>query len=175
MYAKLESYRKITGRRNVTAISFIVFVVSQAAIVYMTHGLGTDFLGIQITFSHEKFLRMASRWQISGLLPVYYRHFYLDYLHPVFYGVFLSSFMALVVNRRKISSKYNMLLLMPYLASLLDMAENSFHLFMLSDFSRITGGTVLASGICTNLKWAVAALSFIIAATLFLQGRKKLD
>jgi len=175
MYTGLESYRRVIGSVKITVISFTAFMVSQAAIASITHDLGSDFLAIQLTLSHERFLTIASGWQSAGLMPVYCRHFYLDYLHPVFYSVFLSSFMALAFARRGVSSKYNVILFLPFLAALLDMVENSFHIYMLLDFTRITAGMVMMSGICTWVKWTVSFLCFLIALVICCVARKKLD
>ncbi len=145
----------------------ILYIISQISIMIITSGLGSDFLSLQITLSRDTFLGIAQNWQSQGLIDMYYRHFYFDYIHPLLYGIFISSFMAKAFNKRNISESLDLLLLLPFVASALDMVENSIHLYLLADLSRVTYGIVLFSGVCTNLKWVIALMSLFGSAALF--------
>jgi len=150
-----------------------VYLVSQVAILFITRDLGTDFLGIQVTLSAERFADIAGSWQSSGLLDAYYRHFYLDYVHPFIYSFFLSCLMALAFNKRNTAGKYNAFLILPFMAGALDIAENTFHLYMLSDFNRITEWMVMLSGTCTNLKWFISSGCLLAAVIMFMKSGKR--
>ena len=165
--SSLNSYRKRISSTRITLTFLILYIISQISIMVITSGLGSDFLGLQITISSDTFLGIAKTWQSKGLTGMYYRHFFFDYVHPLLYGIFISSFMAKAFNKRNISASLNPLLLLPFIASALDLIENSIHLYLLADLSRVTYGIVLFSGICTNLKWMIALMSLFGSAALF--------
>jgi hypothetical protein len=173
MSSFLESFRRAIGNTKIMVGSLIIYCVSQVIIMVIVSSLGSDMLGIQVTLSNDKFLAIARGWESSGLTGVYYRHFYLDYIHPIIYGIFLSSFMAKAFDRRNIPGKLNILLLLPFLAAAFDLIENSMHLYLLADLSRVTRGAVMFSGICTNLKWTIAFMCLFGSAALFFSPRKK--
>ncbi|HOW83098.1 MAG TPA: hypothetical protein PK573_11100 [Spirochaetota bacterium] len=172
MISLLSSYRHAIARPIITAGSLIVYLISQIIILTIVAKLGHDMLGIQTTLSQEKFLAIARSWESSGLMDTYYLHFYLDFIHPVIYGLFLSSFMALAFNRRSLSGTWNFMLLLPYLAAACDLIENGMHVYLLSDLSRVTREAVLFSGICTNLKWTIAFICLFGTAAFFFTTRK---
>lgn len=49
-----------------------------------------DALTLQMTFSSDTFKEIASGWIASGQVKLYYRHFYFDNFHPIWYSIFLS-------------------------------------------------------------------------------------
>lgn len=173
MSSFLATFRRAIGNTKITVGSLIIYCVSQVIIMMIVSSLGSDMLGIQVTLSNDRFLSIARGWESSGLTGTYYRHFYLDFIHPVIYGIFLSSFMAKAFDRRDIPAKLNILLLLPFVASVFDLIENSMHLYLLADLSRVTRGAVMFSGICTNLKWTIAFMCLFGSAALFFIPRKK--
>jgi hypothetical protein len=169
----LAQYRTTISGHHITLFSLILYIIFQVSIMAMTLDLGADLLGLQITLSSERFLEIARSWREQGLMTSYYRHFYLDFIHPVVYGVFLSSFMAQSFAKRKISRRYDMLLLVPYLAALCDLAENCLHLYLLADLERVTPLFVAVSGTVTSIKWIAALMSLFGSAALYFGPQKK--
>lgn len=157
MKERLQAYRHIISKNNILLGSLLLFFISQVTILSVTADLGRDFLGLQTTLSSKVFLHIAQSWKTTGLINSYYQHFYLDFIiHPILYGVFISSLLAWTFDRKRISASADILLLLPFLASVLDITENSLHLYLLADFSRISAAIVYFSGFCSWTKWIIA-------------------
>ncbi len=153
----LHTYRAFISKKEILLGLILLFLLSQITILLLTSGLGPDFLQLQLTFTADKFSEIVKSWHSSGLIITYYRHFILDYItHPLLYGLALSSFMAWVFVRRDMQPKYDIYLLLPFIASTLDIIENNLHLYLLTHLDRISDNIVLVSGACSWTKWAVA-------------------
>lgn len=162
MKERLQTYRNFISKNSILLGSLLLFLISQVTILSITADLGKDFLGLQTTFSNKVFLHIAQSWKTSGLIESYYQHFYLDFIiHPVLYGIFLSSLLAWTFDRKRILTSSYILLLLPFLASFWDVMENSLHLYMLADFSRISAVMVFFSGFCTWTKWIIALVCLV--------------
>ena len=92
----------------------------------------------------------------------YRRHFYFDFLHPLWYALFLSAFMARGFNRNRLSSKANWMLCLPFIAGLMDLIENCFHVRFISDVDTIPSWMIVASASAANVKWLLAGTSIVI-------------
>lgn len=153
----LQAYRGFISKKEILLGLILLFILSQLTIILMTAELGSDFPGLQLTFSADRFLEIVQTWQSSDLLVTYYRHFILDYItHPLLYGLALSSFMAWAFVRRDIQHKYNIYLLLPFIATTLDIIENNLHLYLLTNLDHISRNIVFVSGACSWAKWIIA-------------------
>jgi len=170
----LDNYRFRFGVTRMVVISGIVYFISQAYIASILHDLNPLlFVKAQTTFSKEVYLELLSAWQAAGLMPNYFKHFYLDFFHPVFYAVFLSALMAKAMNLNGASSGYNRLLLLPFIAGAMDLVENCFHLSFISNADSITQTKIIISALAANIKWALAGISLLVAFVFFIQHQLK--
>jgi len=166
----LNNYRNKVGATRFVLLYGLIYVISQAAIAAIIQPLNPLlFLKAQITFSKDVYLSILQGWARSGLIMRYFQHFYLDFFHPIFYGVFLSAFMAKAMNLNKMSERWNLMLLVPFIAGVMDVIENCFHLRFLTDVNTITRTKVFMSAFASNTKWALAGISLLIALVLFLK------
>jgi hypothetical protein len=170
----LDNYRNRFGTTRMVLISGLVYFISQACIAAILHDLNPLlFVKAQTTFSKDVYLELLNAWQAAGLMPKYFRHFYLDFFHPIFYAVFLSAFMAKTMNMNHFSSKLNRLLLMPFIAGAMDLVENCFHLSFISDVNSITQTKITVSALASNIKWALAGIALLIILFFFIRYRFK--
>ena len=145
----------------------VLYFTSQIIIGSILHQLGTlNALALQTTMCSEKFKAIAAGWIASGEIAAYYRHFYFDYFHPVWYSIFLSLFIARAFHINHVNSKFNWVVLTPFVAAICDFFENSMHLYFLADLNRATPLLVAISGLATNTKWVLAALDVMVIAVL---------
>ncbi len=173
-------FRKKGGTRRVAVISGILFVLSQAAIYLVIRDLPPGKLVVlQTTFSLEKFLSIIGSWKFFGVFSHFKAHFFFDFLHPVWYSVFLASLLAVSFNINNLSEKYNGLLLIPFVAGVLDLVENMVHLVIISDIRTISTTKIYISALAANIKWLLAGIGVLMVAGLFFRwvvwGRKKID
>ena len=157
------TYRDKIGTLPIIVLFGTLYLVSQTIIGIIIQDLNLIlFLKAQTTFSKTVFLDLLAQWHQAGLMPDYLHHFYFDFLHPLWYAGFLGALMAKAMNLNQIPYKFNFLLLMPVVAGLLDLVENSFHILFISDAEAITQPRIFASALSANLKWGLAGVSILI-------------
>lgn len=168
MLAKVENLIIKKSKSNyLIALFAVIYFTSQIIIGSILHNLGTlNALALQTTLCSEKFKTIASGWIASGEIAGYYRHFYFDYFHPVWYSIFLSLLIARAFRINHVNPKFNWVVLTPFVAAICDFFENTMHLYFLADLNRATPLLVALSGLATNTKWALAALGVIVITVL---------
>ncbi|MDM7988512.1 MAG: hypothetical protein QUS13_14380 [Smithella sp.] len=150
------------------ALFAVIYFTSQIIIGSILHQLGTlNAFALQTTMCSEKFKAIAAGWIASGEIAAYYRHFYFDYFHPVWYSIFLSLLIARAFKINNVNPKFNGFILTPFVAAICDFFENTMHLYFLADLNRATPLLVVLSGLATNTKWALAALGIMVVTVLF--------
>ncbi len=165
-------FRGQGARWQVALAAGILFVVSQLAIYLIIRDISPEkLLLLQTSFSRKFFLETIAAWKLAGLLPLFKLHFIPDYLHPVWYSVLLASLMGLALNANRLSPRFDSLLLIPFVAGLLDLLENTMQLIMLADIGKITDGQVVAAALFANLKWLLAGISILLILGLAVAGK----
>jgi hypothetical protein len=164
----LHALRVCLGRNRLLVVFGVLYLGSQAIILTLLRDLGLmQFARAQTTFSKATFLTLVHQWESAQLLPQYQRHFYFDFVHPVWYSCLLAGFIAKGLDRRGISDRWNWLLLMPFLAGLMDLVENCFHVRFIADLAAVTQPMITLSALAANLKWTLAGLSLVVIAHLW--------
>jgi hypothetical protein len=145
----------------------VIYFTSQIIIGSIMHPLGVvDALRLQTTMSSDVFKSIASGWIASGQIGIYYRHFRFDNFHPIWYSIFLSLLIARAFRMNNVNPKFNVIILMPFIAGLCDLFENMMHIYFLADLSRATPALVAIAGVATNTKWFIALSGTVIAIIL---------
>jgi hypothetical protein len=168
-FSKLSaSIREKSTSNLLIAIFGIIYLTSQIIIGLILHQIGTlQALRLQTTLSSDTFKAIASQWMASGEIEAYYRHFQFDNFHPIWYGIFLSLLIARAFEENHMNSRYNFIILSPFVAAACDLFENFMHLYFLADLHRATPVLVALSGTATNLKWLLAFVGMMIVMVLF--------
>jgi hypothetical protein len=167
IFARAEIFvSKKSDSNLIIAIFGIVYFASQIKIASIVHPLGIDMLRIQTTLSGDTFKEIASGWIASGQIGLYYKHFYFDKFHPVWYSIFLSLLIARAFKINNINPKFNFFILTPFIAGICDFFENMMHLYFLADLQRATPALVALSGLATNTKWFLAFLGVAVVSIL---------
>lgn len=165
----LHALRVCLGRNRLLVVLGVLYVASQAIILSILRDLDlVKFARAQTTFSKATFLTLAHQWESAQLLRQYQLHFYFDFVHPIWYSCLLAGLIAKGLDRRGIPDRWNGLLLMPFLAGLMDLVENCFHVRFIADLDAITQPMITLSALAANLKWSLFGLS--LALTLWLWG-----
>ena len=169
-FAPAEKYimEKSDSSFLIGLFAFIYFT-SQIIIGSILHKVGTlDALALQTTLCSEKFKAIVLEWMASGRIEFYYQHFYLDFIHPVWYSIFLSLLIARAFKMNNVNPKFNWVVLTPFVAGLCDIFENAMHVYFLADLDRATPLLVALSGLATNTKWilslSVTAMAIVLIA-----------
>ena len=168
----LHALRVCLGRKRLLVVFGVLTLASQAIILTILRDLGLlQFARAQTTFTKATYLTLAHQWESAQLLPQYQLHFYFDFLHPIWYSCLLAGFIAKGLDRRGISDRWSWLLLMPFLAGLMDLVENCFHVRFIADLGAITQPMITMSALASNLKWGLFGLS--LALTFWLWGGRR--
>jgi len=181
--SRAENFISQQSDSNILIIIFgIIYFTSQFIIGSIVHPLGLgNFLALQTTLSSDTFKDIASGWIASGQIAIYYKHFYFDNFHPIWYSIFLSLLIARTFKINSVNPKFNIFILTPFIAGICDLIENTMHLYFLSDLRRATPALVVLSGVATNVKWflafsGVGVVSILVVVWFvktFIKGRVK--
>lgn len=168
IFSRAEDLIKKKYDSNILIVIFgVLYLTSQLIIGYIVHPLGTaKVLALQTTFSSDTFKAIASDWIASGNVIYYYRHFYFDNFHPIWYSVFLSLLLARTFKINHVNPKFDFIILTPYIAGICDLIENMMHLYFLADLNRATPMLVAFSGLATNTKWFLSLSGVAIVSVL---------
>jgi hypothetical protein len=149
------------------ALFAVIYFTSQIVIGSILHQIGPlNVLTLQTTLSSDTFKAIASGWIASGQIGSYYKHFYFDNFHPIWYSIFLSLLIARTFKINNINPKFNFIILTPFVAAICDLFENMMHLYFLADLNRATPTLVAISGLATNTKWFLALSGVAIVSVL---------
>jgi hypothetical protein len=149
------------------ALFAVIYFTSQIIIGSIIQKIGTlNALALQTTLSSDTFKSIASGWIASGQIDIYYRHFYFDNFHPIWYSIFLSLLIARAFKINNVNPKFNFIILTPFIAGICDLFENMMHLYFLADLNRATPVLVAISGLATNTKWFLSLSGTAIASIL---------
>jgi len=173
MRKKINLFAAFMSRTPVIITLAVIYLAMQTVIAVIVSPLGHDMLRVQTTFSDETFRGIIQSWEKNGLMALYFKHFYFDYFHPVLYSLFLSALLSRGLSMNGLDKKFNLMVLLPFAAGLMDVIENSMHLYLIHNPVKISAGTVLFSGICTSMKWALAFLVLAGAVVLIVRALVK--
>jgi len=168
IFSRAENFISQKSDSNVLIIIFgIIYFTSQFIIGSIIHPLGVgNFLALQTTLSSDTFKEIASGWIASDQVKIYYKHFYFDNFHPIWYSIFLSLLIARTFKINGVSPSFNFIILTPFIAGICDLIENMMHIYFLSDLRHATPALVALSGTATNTKWFLAFSGVAIVSIL---------
>lgn len=168
----LSAFRRRTASLRVVAISGGVYLVSQLIIAHILDPLGPlDVLRAQTTLDPAVVAGIFARWRAEHLMDAYVRHYFLDFVHPALYAVFLGSSLSLLLDRNRLSAAWDVVLLLPIVAALCDLIENASHVAFLAADACITPTWVVVSGVAALTKWLLAGGSLTLIGVLALRAR----
>lgn len=157
----------------------ILFAASQGAILLMLEkaGVAQTLLQLQLTADAQTFITTAAELsdkQMDGLI----HHFYLDFLHPLWYGAFTLTFTAWLFNRANLSHGWNFILWGAPLMAVLDLVENAIHLPVLLGQLPANNLTIGAANMAATTKWGLGGVflaldTLLILAVLMGRGQKR--
>lgn len=163
----LHALRRTLGSTRLLLASAALFVASQVSIIAILQPLGpANVLRAQTTFSKETLLAIVEQWQRQGVLGSYHQHFLLDVIHPLWYALLLAALLARGLDRQGLPERWSTVLLLPFFAGALDLAENALHLLFLSDLGAVTQQLVTLSALAANLKWVSIVVSIALVLAL---------
>ncbi len=133
----------------------IMYVIVMFIINPMIDGkTGLEVIKLQLSFTTENGKSVFNGWNEIGQQN-FLKYIYTDYIYAFAYSVFLSSlyFNKVLKNNIKIVGKHIYILILPFVAGLFDMIENTIEIFFIKSpdgFSELLFGfhSILAS-----LKW----------------------
>lgn len=157
-------------------LSGVVFLLSQTLILLTLAPLDdpSALLRMQLTYtSAEQYLAQFAAWEHDGMLYAYRDHLLPDTLHPLWYGLFASTLLAIVLSRAGASQRWNLLLPLPALSALLDVLENTVQQLFLANSASITDALATFSWLCSSGKWLLVMVYLLAIIGWALVGRRR--
>ena len=172
MRRALSAFRRAAASPRIVIGFGVAYLVSQILIARILHPLDPlDVLRAQTTLRAPVVREIFARWGSDGLLDTYVRHFSLDFAHPALYAIFLGASVAWLLDRNRLSSAWDGVLLLPIGAGLCDLVENVSHVAFLADEANVTTAWVAVSGAAAITKWLLAGSSIALIVILALRAR----
>ncbi len=168
-----SSLRQKLANSRLFFIFGCLFLASQLLIAYIISPLdGARLVQLQTTFSVTTFQQIIADWESQNLLRFFYQHQIFDlFLHPVWYSIFLGAGLALSMNAAKIAEKYNAVLILPFIAGICDVLENSMHLILITYPDFINTFTVRLSACFASGKWFLVIVCGLIILYWGIKGK----
>ncbi len=151
------------------ATFFCVYVLSQVSIgMLLGHKVGAELVPMQLAFSKHRFDTIVTGWSTDNLLQLQH-HYYLDFIHPLWYGVTLAWVLAKTLPHERKS-----LVWLPVVAALCDLCENTLHAIpaFSGTFRELDQPAIALSSTFAATKWLLAAVSVILVVVYFIRARK---
>ena len=126
----------------------------QVSIIALLGAISHDLLSLQLCFKPDDFHRIVRAWSPADV-ECFRRHFLVDAIYPIFYGMFLREAAAQLLS----GSTRSYCRMAALLGAALDMLENFIHMAML--FGRLGGlenaapQWILAASTAATIKWVV--------------------
>lgn len=175
-----ESSRENSGfygwlsRKRVLWLFAVLASVSQVSILaILRSGIDPlDLLLVQTTLSKAAFLDIVSGWGEPGW-RAFYRHYWVDFLHPCLYGIFLASAIANLLRRRgALGGIARYLVFLPLVAGACDEIENVCQLFLARSLPEFATAPFVAGALAADVKWTIVAISIATIAVLSVRGSR---
>lgn len=145
--------------RRLLPWSVLAYVVLQAGVGLLLRPIPPlEVLRLQLDLDPAGFAERLASFDAHGWLPSYRRHYLLDMVLPLSYG--LLGVLAL----RAVGARRRVVLALPVVAAACDLVENACHLRMLA--AGVTPSLVVVGGCCAWAKWLLMALSAVLVGLM---------
>ena len=145
-------------------------MLSQISIGFLLgHKVGSELIQMQLAFTKPRFDAIVSGWTDTNLQQ-FQHHYYLDFIHPVWYGLMLAWALA-----KTLPASHKSLVWMPIVAGVCDICENTLHAIpsFQGTFRELDQPYIAISSGFAATKWSLAVLSIGFVVTYFLRGRRR--
>ena len=159
--------RSLFGHGWLALMSGVVYVISQSMIASVLHPSGADplLLQFQFTYNATGFAALLSSITADQLAALQ-GHFAYDHIHPLWYGLLIVSLTAWLLKKNQLSARWDVLIWMGILPSVLDVIENTIHEPWFQGMAVPSDPLTAVAGVCATLKWSMAALYLLFAIVL---------
>ena len=164
----LRVLREKLGVKKYILMFFVIFLIIEFIMIFIMKDLSIkEFLELQVTTDKGKFLEILSSWSELEL-SAYRNHFYLDFLYLISYSLLLFSLISYYFNKAHVENRGTVFLLLPFVIAILDIIENTFHIFFIVVNNEMPKIFVMLSGVFSIQKWVlVAVVLYIIIVSFF--------
>lgn len=137
-----------------------------------TRGTSTTILDLQFAGTADRFAEVLATWvSVNGIEAIANAAktiARLDYTFPVLYGVFFASALAWFWASDDSPTWGRWLVLIPLIAGLFDMAENSLHLVVLADLPPVDPVAINDGAVAWATRFATVKYSLLVVALLLI-------
>lgn len=166
--------RSILAQKWIATVFVLVYLISQVTIGLQIEEIGSvNFLKLQVaTYTADAYKLTFAQWQQAGVMPFYHSHLIFDSVHWVWYAVSLAALLALSMNAGGVPESRNFLMVIPFIAGICDLFENTLQHVFLSDpgYATIIDPLPMISAAASITKWSLAVVSLLLIAAYFVRG-----
>lgn len=148
----------LSQRRTAFLSGLAVIVLTLILIILDSHIRNGGSLGIvhhQFSFTKGQALEVLSAWGPTGQ-SLFLKTIWLDYLYPLFYALFLSSLMAVILApqlKQYTGLSISLALMAPFMAAFFDIVENTYQIVQVQDGAGLPGWVFFMTSLTAVIKW----------------------
>jgi hypothetical protein len=160
LYERAADTRIVVFSAIITLLlTIILMVLNSKAIPPGSPGI----IALQFAFTESTFVSIINQWGIAGVTH-FLNTIWIDYIFPVVYAIFFSSFIAwLTIKLDKSPTKFHIIVFaLPFIAGFLDWCENTLHIILLSNVNNISGIIIFTASVFALIKWLIVIFSVLI-------------
>ncbi len=152
-----------------TTLMFIIVVFIVSPLIDGGNGLGV----VKLQLSFDKFIGVGivESWGKSGI-TFFNQWIFTDYIYAFAYALNFASILANILVKKGLhQTKIKYLVLMPFVAGLLDMTENTLELFFINNQVGFSESLFYFHSVIATVKFAIIALSLMAIIVLLLKRK----
>lgn len=159
-------YRKIANTQVVVFSASITLLLTIILMILNSRAIppgSPDIIALQFAFTKSTFVSIINQWGIAGITH-FLNTIWIDYIYPVVYAIFFSSFIArLIIKLDKSPTKFHIIIFaLPFIAGFLDWCENTLHIILLSNVNNISGIMIFTASVFALIKWLIVIFSILV-------------
>ncbi len=175
----MEKFKLFLTKKSVLFFSIASSLVLTLILVKIDNmtagpsGMGVSYL--QLSFTKESFLRIISLWGDYGV-DLFLKTIWIDYFYTVTYSLLIAGGMIIAEFKlleygKTFSRLGQKLFILPFIAAVFDMIENSIHIYILVN-RFYNDYIILAASITASIKWFLIIISLLIFLKRYFGFRK---
>ena len=135
----------------------IMYVIVMFIINPLIDGkIGLEVIKLQLSFTTENAKEILNNWNEIGQQN-FLKYIYTDYIYAFAYSFFLSSLYLnkLLKNNIKLAGKHIYILILPFIAGLFDMIENTIEISFIKNSNDFSELLFTFHSVLSSLKWLI--------------------
>ena len=151
---------------GLSLVTFLLFIVVMFIVNPLIDGQdGLSVIQLQLAFHKQDAITIVQGWNEGGIKR-FEKYIVSDYMYAFSYTLFFLSVLKFLEQKGAFLSKY--LFVLPVIAGVFDMIENSLEIFFLRDMENFSNSLFLFHSLIATIKWMILPVVFFYIMRFFI-------